>query len=137
LSVDYDPCVPPAAALDLADTTDRDSADRSPIDSAVAAARFFKVLSDPTRLAILRLLAERERNVAELTELLGVSQSRVSNHLACLRWCHFVEVTRQSRRAIYRIADERLLALLGDAAVLGEEHARHLESCARIGPAWV
>ena len=108
----------------------------SPISAAVASARFFKVLSDPTRLAILRLLAEREHNVAELVEILGVPQSRVSNHLACLRWCRFVDVTRQSRRAIYRIADDRVLGFLKDAE-LDPEQTEHLESCSRIGPTWI
>lgn len=129
--------MPRAATVEAVETAAVTAPDRSAIDAAVAAARFFKVLSDPTRLAILRLLAERERNVAELTDLLQVSQSRVSNHLACLRWCHFVEVTRQSRKAIYRIADKRLLALLGDADVLGSELSEHLASCDRIGPAWI
>jgi ArsR family transcriptional regulator, cadmium/lead-responsive transcriptional repressor len=108
----------------------------SPIAAAVASARFFKVLSDPTRLAILRLLAEREHSVAELVEILRVPQSRVSNHLACLRWCRFVDVTRQSRRAIYRIADDRVLGFLKDAE-LEPEQAEHLTSCSRIGPTWI
>jgi DNA-binding transcriptional ArsR family regulator len=65
-----------------------------------------------------------------------VPQSRVSNHLACLRWCRFVDVTRQSRRAIYRIADDRVLALLKDM-VLDPDQAEYLESCSRIGPTWI
>jgi ArsR family transcriptional regulator, cadmium/lead-responsive transcriptional repressor len=109
----------------------------NPIESAVATARFFKVLSDPTRLAILRLLLEREHSVGELVERLGVSQSRVSNHLACLRWCHFVEVDRASRRGIYRLSDERLRAVLAEADQLSDEQCDHLASCTRIGPAWV
>jgi DNA-binding transcriptional ArsR family regulator len=108
----------------------------SPIAAAVATARFFKVLSDPTRLAILRLLSEREYSVAELVEILGAPQSRVSNHLACLRWCRLVEVTRQSRRAIYRLADNRVLELI-KAVELDGEQEEHLASCSRIGPTWI
>ena len=109
----------------------------SPVADAVATARFFKVLSDPTRLAILRLLLERERSVSELVEILEVPQSRVSNHLACLRWCRFVEVARQSRRGIYRVADERLLAVLIEGDRVSLDLCDHLTSCTRIGPAWV
>jgi DNA-binding transcriptional ArsR family regulator len=109
----------------------------SPVDAAIAAARFFKVLSDPTRLAILQLLLDRERSVGELVTELGVPQSRVSNHLACLRWCNFVVVDRQSRRLIYRVADERLRAVLAEAAVVSSEQCDHLVSCTRIGPDWI
>ncbi|GIH03427.1 hypothetical protein Rhe02_14940 [Rhizocola hellebori] len=101
-------------------------------------ARFFKVLSDPTRLAILHLLLERERSVGELVEQLEVPQSRVSNHLACLRWCQFVEVDRMSRRGIYRVADpDKLRAVLAVAEAASLENCDHLSSCSRIGPDWV
>src|SRR6266498_965377 len=66
-----------------------------------ATARYFRVLGDPTRLAILRLLAERRHNVTELCLELRASQSNVSNHLACLRWCELVRATRIGREQIY------------------------------------
>jgi ArsR family transcriptional regulator len=60
-------------------------------DLSVAAGRLFKVLADPTRLALLRRLAEGEASVGELVTAVGSPpQSRVSNHLACLRWCELV-----------------------------------------------
>jgi DNA-binding transcriptional ArsR family regulator len=111
--------------------------EESPISDAVAAARFFKVLSDPTRLAILRLLLERERSVGELVDILQVPQSRVSNHLACLRWCRFVVVDRSSRRGIYRVADERLRVVLAEAELVSQDQCDHLVSCTRIGPEWI
>lgn len=126
----------PAAARDRT-RDDHDAAVESPVSDAVAVARFFKVLSDPTRLAILRLLLEHERSVGELVEILGVPQSRVSNHLACLRWCNFVEVDRRARRGIYRVADERLRAVLAEAEHVSEGQCDHLVSCTRIGPAWI
>jgi DNA-binding transcriptional ArsR family regulator len=101
-------------------------------------ARFFKVLSDPTRLAILNLLLEREHSVGELVEQLGVPQSRVSNHLACLRWCQFVDVDRMSRRGVYRVTDpEKLRAVIAVAEAASQENCEHLSSCSRIGPDWV
>jgi ArsR family transcriptional regulator, cadmium/lead-responsive transcriptional repressor len=128
-----------AAASDQATAEVVEAADRteSPVDAAVATARFFKVMSDPTRLAILRLLLERERSVGELVEILKVPQSRVSNHLACLRWCRFVDVARQSRKGIYRVADERLRAVLAEAEKVSQDQCDHLISCKRIGPAWI
>jgi ArsR family transcriptional regulator len=107
------------------------------IADAVAAARYFKVLSDPTRLAIVRLLLHRAHSVGELVAILQVPQSRISNHLACLRWCHFVEVDRDSRRVIYRIADPRLRKVLSYVDILSGEQCDHLNSCTRIGPDWV
>ena len=47
--------------------------------------KVFKVLSDPTRMRILRLLQSEELVVQELMEILGMAQSRVSRHLAILR----------------------------------------------------
>lgn len=103
----------------------------------LATARYFKVLADPTRLAILQLLGEGDRSVGELVTALGAPQSRVSNHLACLRWCGLVEPEQAGRRVVYRLADHRLSDLLAHANELAGEHCDHLASCGRLGPAWV
>lgn len=102
-----------------------------------ALARFFRVLGDPTRVAIVELLLERERSVGELVELLGVPQGRVSNHLACLRWCRVAESERRGRQVFYRIGAERVAPILAQARVLAGEHCEYLESCERIGPDWI
>jgi DNA-binding transcriptional ArsR family regulator len=104
---------------------------------AAAAARFFRVLGDPTRLAILELLLAGPRTVTELTAAAGVPRARVSNHLACLRWCGFAHSERRGRRVIYRAADPRMAALLAAARPLIEENIGHLASCRRIGPDWI
>src|SRR5260370_33291443 len=75
-------------------------------------AKYFRVLGDRTRLRILELLAEREHSVGELVELLGERQTKVSNHLACLRWCGFVDARREHRNVYYRSADERVEAVI-------------------------
>jgi ArsR family transcriptional regulator, cadmium/lead-responsive transcriptional repressor len=113
-------------------TTDQSSHERTD-----AMARYFRVLGDPTRLRILELLLEGERTVSELVEAMGVSQSRVSNHLACLRWCRLVESERAGRNVVYRVGDARLRQLLGVNEELSAPHWAHLASCARIGPDWV
>lgn len=102
-----------------------------------ALARYFRVLGDPTRLRIIEALLERERTVGELVGLLGAPQSRVSNHLACLRWCRLVASERRGRSVLYRIADDRVGQILALASSLAEPNCDHLESCARIGPDWI
>ena len=63
-------------------------------------AKFFRALGDPTRLRILELLrAEGELSAGELTRRLAQPQPRVSNHLACLRWCGFVDTRRDHRHS--------------------------------------
>lgn len=102
-----------------------------------ARARYFRVLGDPTRLRILGLLHERERTVSELVALLGAPQSRVSNHLACLRWCRFAEAERRGREVVYRVADPRVRKMLALSGLLAEDHCKHLARCRRIGPDWI
>ena len=103
----------------------------------VATARFFRVLSDPTRLAILELLLERPRTVSDLVEALACPQSRVSNHLACLRWCEFVDTERHGRQVTYRIRERRVRRLVVAARAMAAEHCEHLTTCGRIGPDWM
>lgn len=102
-----------------------------------ALSRYFRVLGDPTRLQILEALLERERTVSELVELVGAPQSRVSNHLACLRWCRLAESERHGRTVVYRVADERVAGVLALAASLAEPNCDYLASCTRIGPDWI
>jgi DNA-binding transcriptional ArsR family regulator len=100
----------------------------------VADARFFRVLGDPTRLAIIEELLTGPRTVGELVERIGGPQSRISNHLACLRWCRFVEFERDGRQIRYHITDPRLRELLDVTRELVADTAEHLASCNRIGP---
>jgi ArsR family transcriptional regulator, cadmium/lead-responsive transcriptional repressor len=96
-------------------------------------AKYFRGLGDPTRLRILELLRdEGELSVGELSERLAVPQPKVSNHLACLRWCGFVEAERRQRRVLNRIADPRVLALLDLAKGLLADNAEHVAACCRI-----
>lgn len=106
-------------------------------DYMVASARFFRVLGDPTRLKILELLLVGPHSVSELVEAIGASQARISNHLACLRWCRFVEAEREGRTAIYRIIDPRITTLLESGREFANEHSEHLIACKRIGPDWI
>jgi DNA-binding transcriptional ArsR family regulator len=107
-------------------------------DLSVASGRLFKVLADPTRLALLRRLGEGEASVSELVAAVGSPpQSRVSNHLACLRWCELVTSAKVGRRVIYRLVDRRVLSLIDVACDVAAPHADRLATCTRIGPEWI
>lgn len=94
--------------------------------------KLFRGLGDPNRLQILEYLIEKERNVGELTALLGAPQGRVSNHLACLRWCGFVTTERKGRFLYYKVADERVVKLIELAKSMMADNAEHIYSCTRI-----
>lgn len=102
-----------------------------------AAARFFRVLGDPTRLRILALLETGERTVGELVSAVGQPQPRVSTHLACLRHCGFVATERRGKEVVYRLALDGLEGVLDRAASVIEPLAEQLATCTRIGPAWI
>jgi DNA-binding transcriptional ArsR family regulator len=95
-------------------------------------AKYFRVLGDRTRLRIVELVSERECSVGELVRLLGVSQPKVSNHLACLRWCGFVTTRREHRTIYYRLADERVTLVVELARALLYENAEHVAACRRV-----
>jgi DNA-binding transcriptional ArsR family regulator len=95
-------------------------------------AKYFRALGDPTRLRVLELLSDGERSVGELVATLGLSQPKVSNHLACLRWCGFVTTRREHRTIHYRLADERVHEMVGLARALLSENADHVAACSRI-----
>jgi DNA-binding transcriptional ArsR family regulator len=60
-------------------------------------------------------------------------QSRVSNHLACLKWCGYVATERQGRAIIYRVIDRRIRAVIELIREIVADNAAHIASCARIG----
>jgi ArsR family transcriptional regulator len=95
-------------------------------------AKYFRVLADHGRLRILELLAaEGEVSVGELAARLELSQPNVSNHLACLRWCGFVETRREHRTVFNRIADPRVVGLIALARELLEANEEHVARCRR------
>src|SRR3954465_14536486 len=77
-------------------------------DAVAVVAKFFRALGDPTRLRLLEFLLGDEHTVTECVEHVGLSQGRVSSHLACLADCGYVQVRRVGRNAFYRLADPRV-----------------------------
>jgi DNA-binding transcriptional ArsR family regulator len=95
--------------------------------------KYFRALGDPTRVRILELLQEHdELSVGEIVERLEQSQPKISNHLACLRWCGFVHTRREHPTVYYRVADERVTQLLGLGRALLADNAEHVAACRRV-----
>ncbi len=103
-------------------------------EHATLDAKFFLGLADATRVAILELLLVGERNVGEIVATIGGSQSRISNHLACLRWCGFVTTRREGLYIYYQVTDPRVRELLRLGQSLAREHAEALRTCLRLQP---
>jgi ArsR family transcriptional regulator, cadmium/lead-responsive transcriptional repressor len=95
-------------------------------------AKYFRVLGDRTRLRVLELVAERERSVGELVALLDEPQTKVSNHLACLRWCGYVTTRREHRTIHYRLADPRVVEVIELGRALLHDNEEHVAACRRV-----
>jgi ArsR family transcriptional regulator len=76
------------------------------------AVALFRSLADETRLRIVARLAAGEARVVDLTGELGLAQSTVSKHLACLRDCGLVDYRIEGRQSFYSLTRPELLDLL-------------------------
>jgi DNA-binding transcriptional ArsR family regulator len=79
------------------------------------AAALFRSLADPARLAIVQRLAAGPARVVDLTAELGLAQSTVSKHLACLRDCGLVQARPVGRASVYSLAQPALTGILSAA----------------------
>jgi DNA-binding transcriptional ArsR family regulator len=97
-------------------------------NGSAAAVALFRSLGDPVRLQIVQRLVHGEARVVDLTRELGLAQSTVSKHLACLRDCGLVDFRAEGRQSFYSLtrpelvdllqAAEQLLAATGSAVAL-------------------
>jgi len=92
----------------------------------------FKARGDPTRIRIVEALLEKERNVSELLKLLGIPQSNISNHLACLKWCGYITSRKEGTSIYYQITDDRVKKIISLARDIVADHAENLYACTRI-----
>ncbi|MBO8126480.1 MAG: winged helix-turn-helix transcriptional regulator [Firmicutes bacterium] len=83
-----------------------------------SAAGFLKTLAHPTRLRIVAAVCKGERCVSNLENLLELKQANVSQHLAILSRAGILRSRRDGMRTCYRLADERVIAIL---EILGVE----------------
>ncbi|HLG90765.1 MAG TPA: metalloregulator ArsR/SmtB family transcription factor [Candidatus Saccharimonadales bacterium] len=68
----------------------------------------FKILANRKRLEILQLLKNKQLNVNEMVEMLGIRQPNLSQHLTLLRQHHLVNVKRRGQKAYYSLADNKI-----------------------------
>lgn len=86
-----------------------------PIESARDVARFFQVLSDPTRVRIVKALADSEWCVTDLTHALGMDQPAVSHQLKFLREQGLVQWAKRGRHVYYCLCDDHLRDILNSS----------------------
>lgn len=98
------------------------------------ASALFNSLSDPARLSILRRLTLGEHRVVDLIAHLGLAQSTVSKHLACLRECGLVQARAQGRASFYSLAvGDELVALFAAAEQVLASTGGAVELCSTYG----
>ena len=102
----------------------------SNLDAAVA---LFHSLSDSARLAIVRRLADGEARVVDLIGELGLAQSTVSAHVACLRDCGLVTGRPEGRQVFYSLTRPELLDLLASAETLLAATGNQVALCPTYG----
>jgi DNA-binding transcriptional ArsR family regulator len=95
-------------------------------------ARFFWRLADPCRIAILDVLRDGERTAGEVATAAGLSPSRTSRHLACLRDCGLVEARQEWRFVHYRLTEGVGAFLAANDAFIGRV-AEQIAACDRPG----
>lgn len=103
---------------------------RTPVSTA-RLSKLFRGFSDLSRLSLLEALRDGPLTVTALIERTGLTQSNVSNHLACLRDCGLVIASRQQRYTLYQLSDERVAMLLSIAEALLAETAQGVDACPR------
>jgi ArsR family transcriptional regulator len=92
-------------------------------------ARFLRCIGEPTRLQILKLLADGEKCVGEIVEVLNKEQSSVSHHLRALKEYYIVTARQQAQNIYYNLTDTRLAKLVIDSESLMTE----LPLCQSVG----
>jgi ArsR family transcriptional regulator, cadmium/lead-responsive transcriptional repressor len=97
------------------------------------AAALFRSLGELSRLAILRRLAEGPARVTDLVAALGLAQSTVSKHLACLRDCGLVASDPVGRASVFRLTQPSLIDVLAAAEEVLAATGSAVALCPNLG----
>ena len=92
------------------------------------AAALFRSLGDPVRLVIVR-----PARVTDLTDAVGLAQSTVSKHLACLRDCGLVTSEPSGRASVFRLAQPALADMLTAAETILDATGNAVALCPEYG----
>ena len=82
-----------------------------PSEALEQVASYFQVLAEPTRLRILNILRDGERNVGELAQMCGYTAANISRHLSLMTKQGLVVRESRGTSVFYRFADESVYAL--------------------------
>ena len=93
-----------------------------PEEHVELAVEIFRMLADGTRVRLLWALRDGEHPVGELAQLVGKPAAAVSQHLAKLRMARLVRTRREGNQVFYRVENDHIASLIGDA-VYNAEHA--------------
>lgn len=107
----------------------------STVEEVGLKAKLFRGFADPSRLRILETLRSGALTVGEIVKRTELSQSNVSNHLACLRDCGLVLASQQGRYVSYQLRDARVHTLLDVAEQLLSDVAHEVYACTRYNGA--
>jgi ArsR family transcriptional regulator, cadmium/lead-responsive transcriptional repressor len=99
------------------------------------AAALFRSLGDPARLAIVRRLALGQARVTDLVAELGLAQSTVSRHLACLRDCGLVDSRPAGRASMFTLTQPALIDVLASAEEVLHATGNAVALCPNYGDA--
>jgi len=106
MQYDLNKNLPPALS-----TKDCSAMENLPPEAMLDVAAYFQALSEPTRLQLLNLLREGERNVGEMAQLTGFTAANISRHMSMLSQHGMVARESRGTSVYYRIADESIYAL--------------------------
>lgn len=81
----------------------------------------FKVLGDSTRIRILHILRQKEKNVTEIAEELNMNQSAISHQLRILKNSKLVKNRREGKTMYYSLSDDHVTLILNMAIEHVEE----------------
>ena len=85
--------------------------------------RFFKIISDPTRLSILFYLREGAANVSQIADVVYMEQSAVSHQLKTLKDARLVKSHREGKHMVYELDDHHVFGILDQVSDhLSENH---------------
>ncbi len=71
-------------------------------------AEISKTLAHPLRIALLHILKDGEKTVNELVDILGASQSNISQHLALMRQRQIVKTRKKGSAVYYRVSSPKI-----------------------------
>ncbi|HSU63268.1 MAG TPA: metalloregulator ArsR/SmtB family transcription factor [Burkholderiales bacterium] len=95
-------------------------------------ARIGTVLSSPTRIEFLELLAQSERSVEQLAALTGTAFANTSQHLQKLRQAGLIVGRKEGQYVFYRLAGDEVVGLMTALGRVGETHVAEIERIVRL-----